>query len=184
MPAAPKYYEWVLYFYDGTVMTHYMPEAPDLNTFERSIEEAEQYHNTVSKVKRAGWVAISVQKATAVNIKARYLEAISKPLPAKIIECHGEFPLIKRVIDINYGFNKEGDLELIYYYLIGLGGTPIEHIIDGKTLIEYVGGQYSILDNYGNERSDNTSFVIPALPPEMADGMPHIKKEIEENLKG
>ena len=174
-----KYYEWVFWFYDGTVMTHYIPDHPDPLIFERQITEAEDYHHSTSKVKRVGWVAISHEKATHVNMKARYIEAIPSGLLKNqplIVETHGEWPLIKRPFDIRYYGPRAGEHE--YYYLAGVGGKRIEHEVDGKILVEFVNGRYSIMDRFGAIRSDHTSFVIPPIPPEAADGMSQIIEEI------
>ncbi len=179
----PKYYEWVFWHYDGTVHTQYVPDHPDPLIFDMQRYEVEDYHRNVSKVKRAGWVAISVQKATYVNMKARYIEAVPSALMNNqplIIETHGEWPLVKRPLDIRYYGARAGEHE--YYYLVGVGGERIEHPQDdGKVNIEFINGRYSIMDKNGAVRNDHTSFVIPPIPPEAADTMPQIVKEIEEH---
>lgn len=175
-----KVYEWVCWFEDGHIMTQYTPEDPDINKSERLMDEPLEYHNCVSPVDRAGWVGISHKKATYVNIKARYMEAISKPLPALILECHGKFPLIRRVTDIEYGI-QSGNIDVKYgLYLIGIGGQKIEHKQDdGKLLIEYSGGTYAITDSDGNSRIDNTSFVLQPLPVDL----PVQARKVEEVRK-
>lgn len=177
-----KVYEWVFWFEDGHIMTQYTPEDPDLNRFERQMDEALEYHNSVSPVDRAGWVGVSHNKATYVNIKARYMEAISKPLPAKILECHGKFPYIRRVTDIEYGVFS-GKIDVKYgLYLIGVGGQKIKHKQDdGKFLIEYFGGIYMIIDGDGNSRTDNTSFVLQPLPVDLPKQAREIK--VKEDCK-
>ncbi len=164
-------------------MTQYAPELPDPLIFEHHRYEAEAYHNETSKVKRVGWVAISVEKSTYVNIKARYTEAIPSALSNNqplIIETHGEWPLVKRPLDIRYYGARAGEHE--YYYLVGVGGERIEHPQDdGKVLEEFINGRYYIMDKNGAVRGDHTSFVIPPIPPEAADTMPQIVKEIEKH---
>lgn len=178
-----KIYEWVFWFEDGHVMTQYTPEDPDLNKFERMPEEALDYHNTVSPVERAGWVSVSQQKATYVNIKARYMEVISKsPLPAHILECHGKFPFIKRATDIHYGV-QSGKVEVEYgLYIIGIGGDKIEHLQDdGKVLIEYRGGMYMIIDSSGNARMDHTSFVLQPIPVDLPRQAKKVTQAVNED---
>ena len=149
-------------------MTQYTPEDPDLNKFDRKTDEALDYHNTVSPVERAGWFPISHQKAAYVNIKARYMECISKaPLGAHYVECHGKFPYIRRVTDIEYGIYS-GEVNVEYgLYLVGIGGKAIEHKVDDKILTEYRGGMYMIIDSSGNARMDHTSFVLQPIPVEL-----------------
>lgn len=180
MARGAKIYEWVFWFKDGHIMTQYTPEDPDVNKFERQMDEALDYHNSVSPVIRAGWVPISQNKAAYTNIKARYMEAISKsPLPAHILECHEMFPYIRRVTDIKYGV-LSGNIDVEYgLYLIGIGGEKIEHPQDdGKSLIEYVGGVYTIIDSSGNARMDNTSFVLQPIP--VIPIMPKIQEDCQD----
>lgn len=185
----PKYYEWVIWFYDGTIMTQYIPEHNDMNVFDRMITEAYNYHLNVSKVKRAGWLAISTRKATFVNIKARYMEAVAKPLRPLIFECHGEFPFITRSAFIRYSM-VEGEPVVHpndkheYIYIIGIGGNPINKDYNGLVFLEpKTNGNYACVDMDGNVRFDLTTEIIPAIPPEAADTMPQIVREIRENLK-
>ena len=180
----PKFYEWVFWHYDGAINAQYIPEHPDLDIFEKTIIEVKNYHDDISKVKRAGWVAISIEKAYRINLKANYTEAISKNLPAVIMECHGKFPFITRMLDIRYYGPRQGQHE--YYYVMGLmSGDIIEYPQDdGKVLIEHINGMFFVTDMNGNTRFDTTSNVIPALPPENGDTLVRVMEEIELNQKG
>lgn len=177
----PKYYQWVFWHYDGTVHPQYIPDHPDPLIVERTINEVKDYHDKISKVKRGGWVALSEIQAAQINAKSRYVEVISKKLGVKIIELHGKWPFITRRLDIRYYGARAGEHE--YYYVIGrLSGKEADIIKhrqdDGKFLIEHINGSFDIIDKQGNTRNDTTSEVIPPIPPEAADDMEQIKREI------
>lgn len=185
MARGHKIYEWVFWFEDGHVMTQYTPEDPDMLKFEKLYDEALEYHNMVSPVERAGWFPISHNKAAYVNIKARYMECISKsPLPFHVVECHGMFPYIRRATDIKYGVHS-GVIDVEYnLYLVGVGGKRIEHPQpDGKNLIEYKGGMYMMVDSSGNTRLDNTSFVLQPIPVDLPRQAKKVTQTVSEDCE-
>lgn len=174
----PKFYEWVFWHYDGSIFTQYTPEEPDPYTFERQLDEVEMYHYKTSKVKRAGWIAVSMEKAYRVNLKAGYTEVIAKSLPPMIYETHGEFPFITRRLDIRYRGPRAGEHE--YYYVMGVGGELVEA---GENIPRhFINGNFSIVDQKGAIRNDHTSEVVPVLPPEAADTMPQVIEEIAKHV--
>jgi len=175
---ATKFYEWCFWFYDGTIMTeHY--ELDESGFIERPILEPYQYHSSISKVKRAAWIAISETKAMGLNLNKGYIVLGARNLPAHIIETHGEFPFIKRLRDIVINGDPRHNQ---YFYVIGLGGDK-ELTRDYKGLDflhPKINGSFTCIDQSGNSRTDHTSEVIPALPPEAADNMPEIQREIQD----
>ena len=116
------------------------------------------------------------------------MEAVAKNNKPYILECHGVFPFVSRSAFIRYTMVEgspvvDPNAKHEYVYIIGLGGESSTKDYNGLSFLEpKINGHYVCLDMDGNTRGDHTTEIIPAIPPEAADTMPQIIKEIRENI--
>lgn len=168
MPRALMFFEWVVYFKDGSYLTQHKEDGTEVPW-----SEVQTYHENTSKAKRAAWVHFTPRRAKNANIKYGGEMCVSKNLPAHFVEAvNGELPFLRRRLAYSWRGNSTGQ---IYYYIMGSGGRKV---LDSDGAVQYVGGYYSAIDMHGHTRMcGNSNVVVPVIPPEKAD----VIENAEEN---
>ncbi len=154
------FFEWIVWFKDGSFLSQHEEDGTEVLW-----SRIQAYHDTVSKVKRAGWVPFTVDRARNSNIKYEKEICVAKNLPAHFVETvNGEMPFLRRRMSYSYYGDSTGQ---IYFYIIGSGGRKVLDSGGGET---YVDGYYSAIDMYGHTRTcGHSNVVVPVIPPEKAD---------------